>query len=197
MMHCGSCQEKRKSVHLITKSSKNSKYLILDISCSVDAYTNMTDIRKKADPKVVYQKIEKCGGMQNDTNHAIGTRVMFWRDTNVAKGLVSGYMGTVEGFIWPALGRKQRNLGQMPEAVLVRFENSDTAPNMPELATADSCIKIEPCSVVFQAKKGKTISRYMLPLIHCWAVTIHKMQRASLTKAVVDLDCFGNALDRI
>ncbi len=107
----------------------------------------------------MYQKIEKCGRMQNDINLAIGTRVMLRRSTNVAKGLVSGSMGTVEGFIWPALGRWQRNLGQMPEAVLVRFDDSDIAANMPELATADGCIKIEPCSVVFQAKKGKTISR--------------------------------------
>jgi hypothetical protein len=58
----------------------------------------MADIRKKADPKVVYQKIEKCGGMQNDTNHAIGTRVMLRWDTNVAKRLVSGYMRTFGSF---------------------------------------------------------------------------------------------------
>jgi hypothetical protein len=43
----------------------------------------------------------------------------------------------------------------MPEAVLVRFEDYDITPNMPELAKADGCIKIEPCSLVFQVKKGK------------------------------------------
>ncbi len=59
------------------------------------------------------------------------------------------------------------------------------------------CMKIEPASVRFQAKRGKTISRYMLPLILCWAVTIHKMQGATLEKAVVDLDCFGNALEYV
>jgi len=135
--------------------------------------------------------------MQNDIELAIGTRVMLRRNMNVAKGLVSGSMGTVEGFIWPMLCRKQSKPGQMPDSVLVRFDDKDIAPLIPELATPDGCIKIKPCNVTFQAKKGKTISRLMLPLIHCWAVTIHKMQGATLTKAVVDLDCFGYALEYV
>jgi ATP-dependent exoDNAse (exonuclease V) alpha subunit len=31
----------------------------------------------------------------------------------------------------------------------------------------------------------------MIPLIHCWAVTIHKVQGLTLERAVVELDCFG------
>ncbi len=162
-----------------------------------DTYANSSDLGKKVDPKVLYSKIEKCGGMLNEIQLAVGARVMLRRNTNVSKGLVSGSMGTVEGFIWPSLARKQKKTGQLPEAVKVRFDDDKIALAMPELATKDGCIKVEPTRVLFQAKKGKTISRSMLPLILCWAVTIHKIQGATLTKAVVDLDCFGNALEYV
>jgi ATP-dependent exoDNAse (exonuclease V) alpha subunit len=31
----------------------------------------------------------------------------------------------------------------------------------------------------------------MIPLIHCWSVTIHKVQGLTLDRAVIELDCFG------
>ncbi len=76
---------------------------------------------------------------------------MLRRNIDVSKGLGSGSMGTVDGFIWLALERKHRNAGQMLEAVLVRFDEPLVALRMPELATASGCIKVEPCSMMFQA----------------------------------------------
>lgn len=63
--------------------------------------------------------------------------------------------------------------------------------------TVDDCVNIEPCNVVFQGKKGKTVSRHMLPFIHCWDVTIHKMQGVTLDKAIVGLKCFNNGLEYV
>jgi ATP-dependent exoDNAse (exonuclease V) alpha subunit len=31
----------------------------------------------------------------------------------------------------------------------------------------------------------------MILLIHCWSVTIHKVQGLTLDRAVIELDCFG------
>jgi ATP-dependent exoDNAse (exonuclease V) alpha subunit len=55
------------------------------------------------------------------------------------------------------------------------------------LNSINGSIKIKPVIIKFQGKSGKLIVRRMIPLIHSWAVTVHKMQGATLTKVVVDL----------
>ena len=78
--------------------------------------------------------------------------------------------------MWPQLSRDQKEKGQIPDAVLVRFDDETIAPVMDVNQVKNGCIIIEPCTVGFQGRRGKSISRVMLPIIHCWAVTIHKMQ---------------------
>ena len=172
---------------------KTEKYWI----AAQDTFVNNSDLGKTVHPQFLYSEVEKCGGMHNDICLAVGTRVMLRRNLDTPNGLVSGSMGTVEGFMWPILARRPRENGQLPDSVIIRFDDPDIALKMQNLSTSNGCIKIEPYSVVFQGKKGKTISRHMLPLIHCWAVTIHKMQSTTLNKAVVDLDCFGQGLEYV
>ena len=35
----------------------------------------------------------------------------------------------------------------------------------------------------------------MIPLIHCWTVTIHKVQGLTLETAVLELDCFDHHME--
>ena len=49
---------------------------------AVDTYTNNSDRGIKADTKVLYQKIEKCGVMENQISLPIVTRVMLRRNTD-------------------------------------------------------------------------------------------------------------------
>jgi hypothetical protein len=157
-----------------------------------DTYANNSDFWKKAVATDLYTKVGKCGGILNELRLAVVARVMLRKNLNVRNGLVSGSMGTVQGFKWRGIASDQKEAGQLPE--YVRFDDPEIAKKYDKSRIVDGCVKIKPASVRFQAKRGKTISKYMLPSILCWALTIHKIQGATLEKAVVDLDCFGNSL---
>ena len=48
-------------------------------------------------------------------------------------------------------------------------------------------VEIRPVSAKFYAQQGVTLQRTQLPLVPCWAATIHKVQGLSLDSAVIDL----------
>ena len=48
-------------------------------------------------------------------------------------------------------------------------------------------VEIMPISAKFFAQQGVTLQRTQLPLVFCWAATIHKVQGLSLDAAVIDL----------
>ena len=48
-------------------------------------------------------------------------------------------------------------------------------------------VPIEPVTAKFYGREGVTLQRTQLPLLPCWAATIHKVQGLSLDAAVIDL----------
>ena len=48
-------------------------------------------------------------------------------------------------------------------------------------------VEIMPISAKFLPQQGVTLQRTQLPLVPCWAATIHKVQGLSLDAAVIDL----------
>ena len=83
------------------------------------------------------------------------------------------------------LRREPLSYGEVPKCVLVKFDDESIAKNYVD--TIEGSVKIKPVIIKFQGKSGKTIVRRMIPLIHSWAVTVHKMQGSTLTKVVIDL----------
>ena len=76
--------------------------------------------------------------------------------------------------IWPALRDNQLEEGKIPEFIEVKFDDLYEK------------IKIYPITVEFDGNRGYgKIQRRMLPLILCWAVTVHKLQGVRLEKGVI------------
>lgn len=95
-------------------------------------------------------------------------------NVNTSKGLVNGAMGEVVEIIWPYLRKAQMYPEDLPNVKVNFLEIGEHI--------------IEPRVVEFAAKHsaGKAEKR-MLPIILCWAVTVHKMQGSTVDHAVINL----------
>ena len=52
---------------------------------------------------------------------------MLRRNLDVSKGLFNGSIGTVTGFQLPMLARDQHNKGDLPEYILIKFDDPTIA----------------------------------------------------------------------
>jgi ATP-dependent exoDNAse (exonuclease V) alpha subunit len=124
--------------------------------------------------KIVSCDVNKTGGMPNELEIFKGAKVMLRSNINLQKGLVNGSMGNIIEIVWPYFRRDQMYDEDVP-SVLVDFGR-------------DGVHLIEPRSVQFPALLNYgTVERRMLPMILCWACTVHKMQGCTVDYAVVDL----------
>lgn len=99
-------------------------------------------------------------------------RVMLIKNLCIEDGLVNGSVGTVTSF--------QTSVDNVLFPV-VRFDNGITRTISP----VDWELEIE----------GARATAVQLPLMLCWAITIHKCQSITLDKAVMDLaSCFTDAM---
>ena len=77
------------------------------------------------------------------------------------------------------------------------FYNDDSLAQSYTDKLGDS-IRIKPYSSTFDGTNDKHITRKMLPIIHAWAVTIHKTQGLTLKKAIICLSgCFGYNMEYV
>ena len=132
---------------------------------------------------------KECGGLPRRLKLAIGSEVMLRRNIKCGDGLVNGARGVIVGFKWPRKTVTQPSLGALPEQVLVKFHD----PRVGQLSKVpiengqQEAVPIEPMSVKFYGRQGTVLQRTQLPLILCWAATLHKVQGLSMDAAVLDL----------
>ena len=87
-------------------------------------------------------------------------------------------------FTWPDGQPTQPQIGQLPQNVVVKFHN----PRVGRISRVSvEAVLIEPVTAKFYGREGVTLQRTQLPLLPCWAATIHKVQGLSLDAAVIDL----------
>ena len=124
-------------------------------------------------------KTDDAGGLEPVLLLAKGARVMLKSNLWAQKGLCNGATGNVLDILY-ATGQRPPNL---PIAVLMQFDKY-TGP--PFTVSNPTCIPIPPIS--FDWSDGSTrLSRQQLPLRLSYAITIHKSQGQTLSKACIDI----------
>ena len=116
-------------------------------------------------------------GLQNVIHLSKDARVVLTMNLWIAKGLVNGAKGTVQDILY----YKNCKPPALPTAVIVKFDDYDGPSVHPHVG---SCVPI--CPITVTDDTGKK-DRTQLPLMLCWAATIHKSQGLTLPAAVVDL----------
>jgi len=97
----------------------------------------------------------------------------------VATGLVNGAMGTVTDILF----KEKLEQTALPTVVLVAFDNY-SGPTLTNLEGIP-VIPIIPIRRIWDGKSG-TCFRLQIPLSLAWAITAHKSQGLTLSKAAID-----------
>ncbi|KAI3899199.1 hypothetical protein MKW92_016429, partial [Papaver armeniacum] len=134
---------------------------------------NNCEIAKNADS-------DEAKGLQQVVLLSKGARVMLRKNLSTQYGLVNGSMGTVVDVLY--LNGKKPPL-DMPVAVMVEFDKYTG----PQVYDGSSVIPITPITTSWISSSGVTCQRTQLPLILCWAITVHKSQGLTLDQTVVDI----------
>ena len=126
-----------------------------------------------------------CAGLSRKVKLAIGAQVMLRRNIICEEGLVNGARGIIVGFSWPDGADDQAKKGDLPQKVYPRV-GLVSRVTLHDISYQEA-VPVEPVTAKFYGKQGVTLQRTQLPLLPCWAATIHKVQGLSLDAAVIDL----------
>ncbi|KAK3922574.1 ATP-dependent DNA helicase, partial [Frankliniella fusca] len=119
---------------------------------------------------------DMADGLLNDLYLAEGAKVMLRKNLNVSRGLVNGCVGILKYFIY----EKGMKPPALPVCVLVKFANI----NVSDLDI--SLIPIVP-SLAMWYRNGITCTRFQLPIVLCWACTVHRSQGLTLQSMILDV----------
>jgi len=106
----------------------------------------------------------------------IGTLVMLTQNLAVDEGLCNGSQGIIIDIVRKSMGKAELFMSgtgdSMIDIPIVKFNNGMTSQISPKF---------------WQSEDYPSIAVGQIPLIHCWALTIHKIQGATLDMAEIDL----------
>lgn len=123
---------------------------------------------------------EEAKGLERQLLLAKGARVMLTANLWTKGGLVNGSIGTVHDILF-----KNQGPPSLPVAVFVRFD----AYEGPTITSTEG-VKVVPIVAIKRSWEGKSetvCSRQQVPLCLAWAITVHKSQGLTLSKAKIDI----------
>lgn len=133
----------------------------------------------------------EAGNLSNRFPICVGCRVMLTRNLWTEAGLVNGAQGRVFDISWAEGANPERN-DDPPRVILVVFDKYTGPPFI--LGNGDPCRDGEGNLAVpiLQVRQDftfryNTCSRKQFPLVVSYAITVHKSQSLTLSKAVCDI----------
>ena len=120
-------------------------------------------------PDEALDDAEDTGGLEAQTCFAVGAKVMLRRNLDISDGLVNGARGVVVAVHLAASGEVA--------AVDVDFEQAGR--RWREEHGGAAAVRVEPATGGFMGRSGGRVLRRQVPLVLCYAMTIHKSQGAT------------------
>ncbi len=119
-------------------------------------------------------------GLEAELLLAKGARVMLTANIWTEGGLVNGAMGTIQDILFEDQGPPS-----LPTAVFVKFDiyEGTTITTL----EGDKVVPIVPIKRTWEGKNGKLCSRLQVPICLAWAITVHKSQGLTISKAKIDI----------
>ena len=131
---------------------------------------------------------DEADNLSSEMQVCIGARVMLTSNLWTEMGLVNGSVGTVQDLAWD---HGQDPSLTLPAVILIKFDEY-AGPDFPNCPPG--LIPVFPVTRQFEYK-GASCSRTQFPLRLAYAITVHKSQGLTLSKAVLNLNqrehCLG------
>ena len=122
---------------------------------------------------------DEMSGLEPVVFLAKGAHVMLTMNLWTDVGLCNGATGTIVEFTYAS----NQQPPDLPIAIIVKF-NDYTGPSLTN--RIPGCVPICPITATYNTLNG-LYERQQLPLKLAWAITIHKSQRLTLSKAWIDI----------
>ena len=135
----------------------------------------------------------KTHGMLRQLLLTIGMPIMITTNIDVQGGIVNGSISTVRSISFKTLPNGDQTLSHC----IVHIPNA-TAPVLPHLSSQEYPIMPESVYISYKSskwdsKQAISFKRMQIPLILAFAMTAHKAQGQTLTKAIINLhSCHGS-----